>query len=106
MSALAKVTVVAGVSGIDGHTRAGPQVLHAGADGFDDAGKFMPENMRRFHDGVANAAVGERVQIAAANTGGRDLQQDIPGPGRAGMRHAFDAEVSRAMQAGGQHQTR
>jgi hypothetical protein len=106
MTALAEVAVVARMSGVDGHARARAQVFHAGSDGFDDPGEFVPENMGRFENGIADAAIGERVQIAAANTGGGDAQQDITGPGRAGMRHAFDAEVARAMEACGQHRTR
>ena len=65
----------------------------------------MAENERGFEDSITDASIGERVQIAAADTRGRDAQQDIAGTGMAGMGDAFDADIAGAVQPGREHGT-
>ena len=93
MSALAEVATMARMSGVDGHARADAQTFHAASDGFDDAGEFVPENERGLENGITDTSIGERMEIAAADTRGGDAQQDVAGTRIAGVRNAFDTNI-------------
>ena len=43
------------------------------------------------------------MQVAAAKAGGFDAEQDLAGPRETRMRHAFDPQIARTMQARSQH---
>jgi hypothetical protein len=98
MSTLTQVAAVARMSGINRHARAGTRLSYVRADLFDDAGKLVSEDERRFQDSVANASIGERVQVAAANSGGGDAQEYVAGAGFAGVGDALHPDVARTVE--------
>jgi hypothetical protein len=105
MSALTQVAAVARMSGINRHACAGTHLGYVRADLFDDTGKLVSEDERRFENGVTDASIGERVEVAAADAGGDDAQQHIAGAGFAGVGDTLHADVTRAVQARGEDGT-
>jgi len=103
MAPLAEVAAMARLRRVDGHPHTWPQTLYVRANGLDDAGKFVPENQRRFEDGVTNAAIKIRMQIATANTGRGDADQNLARTGLAGVGDAFDTDIERAVKTGREH---
>ena len=92
MAALAKVASVTWLRRVNRHA-------HTGF--LDDAGKLVAECQRRFELGVADASIQIGVQVAAADTGRLDADEDFV---RCRQRDFLDAHVARAMQPGGKHQ--
>jgi hypothetical protein len=105
MSALTQVAMVAWMSGINRHARAGTQLSYVRADLFDDAGKLVSEDERRFENGVTDASISKRMEVAAANAGGGDTQKHIAGAGLAGVGDTLDPNITRTVQARGEDGT-
>ena len=103
MITLAEIAAVTWLRRIDCDTHTGAKVFHVPTDGIDDTGKFVAENERRLENCVADARVGIRVQIATADTGNGDTNQNLAGAGLAGVRNAFEPDVARPVQSCCQH---
>jgi hypothetical protein len=98
MSALAQVATVAWLRRVNRHARAGTQLSYVRADLFDDTGKLVSEDDRRFQDSVTDASISKRVQVAAANAGGGDTQENIAGAGFAGVGDTLNPNVTRTVE--------
>ena len=105
MSAFAQVAAVARMSGVNRHACAGTQLSYVRADLFDHTGKLVSEDERRFENGVTNASISKRVEVAAADAGGRNAQENIAGARFAGVGDALHPDVTRTVQAGGEDGT-
>jgi hypothetical protein len=108
MSLFAKIAAQAGLGRIDGDARARLQLpavaverIRAGL--LDHAGKFVSKNEGRSHRGIADAGILVGMEIAAADACDLDAQKRLGLARRAWARHAFQAQVRRAVQASGQH---
>ena len=98
MSALTQVAMVAWLRRVNRHARAGTQLSYVRADLFDDTGKLVSQDERRFENGVTDASISKRVEVAAANAGGRNAQENIAGAGLAGMGDALHPDVTRTVE--------
>ena len=92
-----------GLRRINGHVHAGVQGPHVPANGFDNTRELMSENQRRFKDSGANATVEIRMEIAPADAGCRDTDQDFSRVWLAGVGDVFNADVTRTVEPGRKH---
>ena len=100
MPALAKITPMTGLRRINRHSRPGCQPR---LPLVDDPGKLVANDQRRFELRVANARIEIGVEITAANAGGRNANANLPRAESRRCRNFFNAQVTRAMESGGQH---
>lgn len=100
MPALTKIAPVTRLGRINRHSRPSRQPRYSPVD---DPRKLVANDQRRFELGVANARIEIGVEIAAANAGCRNANKNLPSPQRRRRSDVFNAQVTRAMESGGQH---
>jgi hypothetical protein len=108
MAAVARFAASAWLGGIDSDAGADLErfvvaVERILADSFHDGRELVPKNQRRVDARVADAPIRVRMQVAAADAGDQHAQQDTFGTGPTRVRHAFAAQIARAMKSRRQH---
>jgi hypothetical protein len=95
VTAFAQVAVVTRLGWVNRDALAG---IHA------DTGKLMAEDCRCLEDGIADATVEIGVEVATANAGRSDADENFVGAALAGNRDAFEAQIAWTVEPGGKHQ--